>query len=87
MAQRTGGSKGYGGGGTGGHVPKKKVSVSFVIRDPVEPLNRSGVNRLCIDPLTCQLYTAGRDSIVRTWDISPSKSQKECVSQVAGYVP
>lgn len=72
--------KGYGGGGTASHEPRK--SVSFVIRDPEEQLNRSGVNHLCIDPLSSRLYTAGRDSIIRTWDISQSKSQKKCVGRV-----
>ena len=42
-------------------------------RDPDEPWNRSGVNALQIDPLTRRLYTAGRDSIIRTSDISDNK--------------
>ena len=76
MAHRGGSGKSYSGGGTQGHVPKKKVTVSYVIRDEEEPLNRSGVNALRIDPGTRRLYTAGRDSIIRCWDIS---SQDECV--------
>lgn len=60
---------------------RKKISVSFTIRDAEEPENRSGVNSLRIDPLTMQLYTAGRDSIIRCWDISQANSQKHCVSQ------
>ena len=52
------------------HAPKKKVTVSYVIRDEEEPLNRSGVNALRIDPNTQHLYSAGRDSIIRCWDIS-----------------
>jgi len=63
------------------HTPKKKVTVSFLIRDVEEPLNRSGVNALRIDPNTKHLYTAGRDSIIRCWDIS---SQEQCVSSMAG---
>ena len=42
-------------------------------RDPDEPWNRSGVNALQIDPIARRLYTAGRDSIIRTWDISDNK--------------
>ena len=42
-------------------------------RDPDDPWNRSGVNALQIDPLARRLYTAGRDSIIRTWDISDNK--------------
>ncbi len=54
--------------------------MSFVIRDPEEPLNRSGVNSVRIDPLTRQLYTAGRDAIIRCWDISEANSlEKKCV--------
>ena len=51
----------------GGHVPIPTC------RDPDEPWNRSGVNALQIDPLARRLYTAGRDSIIRTWDISDNK--------------
>ena len=51
----------------GGHVPIPTC------RDPDEPWNRSGVNALQIDPLAHRLYTAGRDSIIRTWDISDNK--------------
>lgn len=58
------------------HLPKKKVTVSYVIRDEEERLNRSGVNALRIDPVTRRLYTAGRDSIIRCWDVS---SQDHCV--------
>jgi hypothetical protein len=52
------------------HIPKKKATVSYVIRDEEEPLNRSGVNALRVDPQARQLYSAGRDSIIRCWDIS-----------------
>jgi len=79
MAHRGGSGKGYGGGMSVIHTPKKKVTVSFLIRDVEEPLNRSGVNALRIDPNTKHLYTAGRDSIIRCWDIS---SQEQCVSSV-----
>ena len=51
----------------GGHVPIPTC------RDPDEPWNRSGVNALQIDRLARRLYTAGRDSIIRTWDISDNK--------------
>ena len=51
----------------GGHAPIPTC------RDPDEPWNRSGVNALQIDPLARRLYTAGRDSIIRTWDISDNK--------------
>lgn len=70
MAFRGGIGKGYGGGMTKIHLAKKKVTVSYVLRDEEEPLNRSGVNVLRIDPATQHLYTAGRDSIIRCWDIS-----------------
>ena len=50
-----------------GHIPIPTC------RDPDEPWNRSGVNALQIDHLTRRLFTAGRDSIIRTWDISDNK--------------
>ena len=48
----------------------RKVTISYVIREEEEKLNRSGINALQIDALGNRLYTAGRDSIVRCWNIS-----------------
>ena len=48
----------------------RKVTISYVIRDEEEKLNRSGVNALQIDAIDNRLYTAGRDSIIRCWNIS-----------------
>ena len=42
--------------------------MSFVVRDEVEPRHRAGINSLQFDPVTERLYSAGRDSIIRTWD-------------------
>ena len=81
MSQRGGGAKGYGGGSSVVHgTGRKKISVSFVIRDVEEKRNRAGVNAIRIDAATKQLFTAGRDSIIRCWDIGNSNSQKQCVS-------
>ncbi|XP_062585937.1 WD repeat-containing protein 48-like [Saccostrea cucullata] len=52
---------------------KKKVQVSFVIRDEVEKYNRSGVNALQYDPALRRLYSAGRDSIIRIWNTQTNK--------------
>ncbi|XP_075545424.1 WD repeat-containing protein 48 isoform X1 [Dermacentor variabilis] len=52
----------------GGHTPRKKVQVSYVIRDVVERQHRSGVNSLQYDPQLNRLYSAGRDSVIRTWN-------------------
>uniref|UniRef100_T1JLA6 WD repeat-containing protein 48 homolog n=1 Tax=Strigamia maritima TaxID=126957 RepID=T1JLA6_STRMM len=52
-----------------GHSTRKKVQVSFVIRDEVEKCHRSGVNSLQFDPLLNRLYSAGRDSIIRIWNV------------------
>ena len=57
------------------------MAVSYTIRDVKEPLNRAGVNALAIDPTKKLLYTAGRDAIIRCWDISEAHGQKQCVSQ------
>ena len=60
---------------------RKRMSVSYTIRDVKEPLNRAGVNALAIDPSKKLLYTAGRDAVIRCWDISEAHGQKQCVSQ------
>ena len=83
MSQR-GGGKGFGGGVGVHRTSRKKTAVSYVIRDVQEKLNRSGVNGLAIDPLTKHLYTAGRDSIIRCWNISQCTKQKQCVSSRVG---
>ncbi|KAH6935123.1 hypothetical protein HPB50_003451 [Hyalomma asiaticum] len=54
--------------GGGGHTPRKKVQVSYVIRDVVERQHRSGVNSLQYDPYLNRLYSAGRDSVIRIWN-------------------
>ncbi|KAK7502882.1 hypothetical protein BaRGS_00005831 [Batillaria attramentaria] len=53
---------------------RKKVQVSFVIRDEVERQHRSGVNALQFDPILNRLYSAGRDSIIRIWNTCSKKS-------------
>lgn len=58
---------------SGGQPGKKKVQVSFVIRDEVEKQHRAGVNSLQYDPQLHRLYSAGRDSIIRTWNCKNSK--------------
>ncbi|KAG8182664.1 hypothetical protein JTE90_019689 [Oedothorax gibbosus] len=52
-----------------GHGMRKKVQVSFVIRDEVEKYHRSGVNSLQYDSYLGRLYSAGRDSIIRIWNV------------------
>lgn len=47
---------------------KRKVAVSFSIRDEVEPKNRLGINCLQYDSKLNRLFTAGRDSIIRCWN-------------------
>ena len=66
----------YGHGHPHSHaVPKRKVTVSFVIREEEEPLHRSGVNALQLDRNTGGLYSAGRDSIIRCWNTNLDKVQ------------
>ncbi|XP_076056582.1 WD repeat-containing protein 48 [Oratosquilla oratoria] len=50
------------------HSSRKKVQISFVIRDEVEKFHRSSVNALQYDPYLQRLYSAGRDSIIRIWN-------------------
>ncbi|XP_058951247.2 WD repeat-containing protein 48-like isoform X2 [Pocillopora verrucosa] len=55
-------------------MPRRKVTISFVIRDEEEPLHRSGVNALQFDKHTGRLYSAGRDSIIRCWNTTVDKN-------------
>lgn len=55
---------------------RKKTTISFVIRDVDEKVNRAGVNAVRLDPTNQILYTAGRDSIIRMWDIKNSDKGK-----------
>ena len=60
---------------------KRKVSVTYTLREKREPLNRSGVNQIRVDSDNKKIYTAGRDSIIRCWDLSElSSSNGQCVS-------
>ncbi|XP_071811164.1 WD repeat-containing protein 48-like isoform X2 [Apostichopus japonicus] len=49
---------------------RKKVQVSYVLRNEVEREHRSGVNCMQYDPLMNRLYSGGRDSIVRIWNLN-----------------
>ncbi|CAH0752631.1 unnamed protein product [Bemisia tabaci] len=57
----------------GGQGGRKKVQVSFVIREEEEKQHRAGVNSLQYDPLLDRLYSAGRDSIIRIWNCKNPK--------------
>ncbi|XP_025091366.1 WD repeat-containing protein 48-like isoform X2 [Pomacea canaliculata] len=59
---------------------RKKVQVSFVIRDEVERQHRSGVNALQFDPMLNRLYSAGRDSIIRIWNTCAKKQSPYMLS-------
>ncbi|CAG2116054.1 unnamed protein product, partial [Medioppia subpectinata] len=63
-----------------GHQNRKKVSVSYVIRDEVEKYHRSGVNSLQLDPHSGRLYSAGRDSIIRIWNTRQQTSSPYVLS-------
>jgi len=52
---------------------RRKVQVSFVIRDEGERCHRAGVNSLQYDHNLKRLYTAGRDSIIRIWNVGNPK--------------
>ncbi|KAK7603146.1 hypothetical protein V9T40_003145 [Parthenolecanium corni] len=50
------------------NAASKKVMVSFVVRDEHEPKHRAGINSLQYDAAMDRLFSAGRDSIIRTWN-------------------
>lgn len=78
MTQRSSGTKLSSGRGSS----RKKVAVSFILRDKHEKLNRSGVNSLRVDPTNHVLYTAGRDSVIRSWDIENADNKDIQVSYI-----
>jgi len=52
---------------------RKKVQMSFVIREEGERCHRAGVNSLQYDHGLKRLYSAGRDSIIRIWNVANPK--------------
>lgn len=58
-------------------INKKKVSISYVIRESGDRCHRAGVNSLQYDPTFERLYSAGRDSTIRIWDFSENASKIE----------
>lgn len=48
---------------------RKKMTLSYVIRCPEERYHRSGINSLQYDSNSGRLYSAGRDSIIRIWNV------------------
>lgn len=63
------------------HANKKKISISYVIREKEERLHRSGVNSLQYDPVLDRLYSAGRDSIIRIWDFNDGPNESSSRSR------
>ncbi len=53
------------------------MQVSFVIRDEGERCHRAGINSLQYDPFLKRLYTAGRDSIIRIWNVQNVRDPKK----------
>ena len=68
------------------YVPvKKKISVLYTLRNKTEPRNRSGINRLRVDSASQCLFSGGRDSIIRLWDLTKYYDNGEPV-YVWGFV-
>ncbi|KAK4337249.1 hypothetical protein RND71_043718 [Anisodus tanguticus] len=61
---------------------RKKTTVSYVIRDKVEKYHRSGVNALQYDSISQRLYTAGRDSIIRKWNVEFDKNDEPYIQSM-----
>lgn len=54
-------------------ISRRKGRLSFFIRSETEKKNRSGVNSLQFDAIDGRLFTAGRDSIIRVWNINENQ--------------
>ncbi|GFV36141.1 uncharacterized protein TNCV_872901 [Trichonephila clavipes] len=63
------------------------TAVSFVIRDEVEKYHRSGVNSLQYDGYLGRLYSAGRDSIIRIWNVRNLKIAAVMVANSWSVLP
>lgn len=59
------------------HATKKKVSISYVIREKEERCHRAGVNSLQYDTYLDRLYSAGRDSVIRIWGFTNEPSDQD----------
>ncbi len=46
---------------------KRKINVTFTLREETENKNRLGVNCLQYDHRLKKLFSAGRDSVIRCW--------------------
>jgi WD repeat-containing protein 48 len=57
---------------------KRKKTVSFVIRNEIERQHRAGVNALQLDASNGRLFSAGRDSVIRCWDVEDANSVSFC---------
>lgn len=61
---------------------RKKMQVSFVIRDAEEKRHRNGVNALQLDSINGRLYSAGRDAIIRVWNSTQTSSQEPYIQSM-----
>ncbi|XP_062553277.1 WD repeat-containing protein 48 homolog [Armigeres subalbatus] len=61
---------------------RKKMQVSFVIRDAEEKRHRNGVNALQLDSINGRLYSAGRDAIIRVWNSTQTNSQEPYIQSM-----
>uniref|UniRef100_A0A2M4APC3 WD repeat-containing protein 48 homolog n=1 Tax=Anopheles triannulatus TaxID=58253 RepID=A0A2M4APC3_9DIPT len=61
---------------------RKKMQVSFVIRDAEEKRHRNGVNALQLDTINGRLYSAGRDAIIRLWNSTQTSSPEPYIQSM-----
>lgn len=61
---------------------KRKKTVSFVIRNEIERQHRAGVNALQLDASNGRLFSAGRDSVIRCWDVEDANSTARYLSSL-----
>uniref|UniRef100_A0A182Q7G0 WD repeat-containing protein 48 homolog n=1 Tax=Anopheles farauti TaxID=69004 RepID=A0A182Q7G0_9DIPT len=61
---------------------RKKMQVSFVIREAEEKRHRNGVNALQLDTINGRLYSAGRDAIIRLWNSTQTSSHEPYIQSM-----
>lgn len=61
---------------------RKKMQVSFVLRDAEEKQHRNGINSLQLDSDSGKLYSAGRDAIIRVWNTNQLDSPDKYIQSM-----
>lgn len=71
----------------GSNNSRKKITLSFMIRSENERLHRSGVNGLQFDANLGRLYSGGRDSVIRIWNVNNNNDNNRLLHNLHHHLP